>query len=165
MVRAQVPRVAGSRSAGTHRTGEGPTHPVVPAAVSALSAHLLAGPAQPADVLGSGTHGCYLGLAGTVLPVLTVDAVALPTALRLPRTVDATAFVGHGGIGHSPSAGHPTPVVVGDGVVRLGRMTVRASRIWHPARVRRRHPGRSVACSVHPWVPPVSAHLVRPAAA
>ncbi|MGL4175341.1 MAG: DUF2877 domain-containing protein [Dermatophilaceae bacterium] len=178
-VRAPVPRRhGGQRAAGLGRTGEGPLLEVVPGAVSALSAHLLAGPVQPARVLGSGAHGWYLDVAGTVLPVLTADAAALPTAVRLARPVAPVVFspghldhLGHDHLGHDhlgrrgdSGCGYSEPVVVGGGEVRLGRFAVRAARVWQPARVRRRHPGRPAATSVRPRVPAVAAHLVRPVA-
>ncbi|MGL5818160.1 MAG: DUF2877 domain-containing protein [Phycicoccus sp.] len=169
-VRARHPRgFGGPRPAGLGGTGENPGHRVVPGAVSALSAHLLAGPVRPARVLGSGPHGWYLDVAGTVLPVLTADAVALPTAVRLARPVDASAFPPDGGGRVGPLDGlgrvdNPASVVVGGGQVRLGRLTVRAARVWQPARVRRRHPGRPAAGSAPPRVPAVAAHLVEPVA-
>ncbi|MGL5930052.1 MAG: DUF2877 domain-containing protein [Dermatophilaceae bacterium] len=179
-VRAPVLRSHGAhRPAPSWRPGESLRHPAVPGVVSALSADLLAGPVQPARVLGSGAHGCYLDVAGTVLPVLTTDAVALPTAVRLARPVDPVAFspghlghlgrdhLGRGDSGRVGDSGHgdSEPVAVGGGEVRLGRLTVRVIRVWQPACVRRRHPGRSAATSVRPGVPAVAAHLVRPVAA
>ena len=61
-----------------------PSRTVLPAAVSTLSAALVGGPRRRRRRC-SGVHrsALYLDVAGRVLPVVTSDAVPLPTALRL----------------------------------------------------------------------------------
>ncbi|MGB7817225.1 MAG: hypothetical protein WBL35_00615, partial [Ornithinibacter sp.] len=99
---------------------------VVPAAVSTLSATLLAGEVRPARVLAAYPFGVYLDFAGTVLPVLSSDAVALPTAVRV------TARAGGLEWGASPG----DAVEVGGGLVRLPGVHLRAARTWRPPHVR-----------------------------
>lgn len=98
----------------------------LPAAVSPLTRGLVAGAPRPAVVAGAHRYGVYLAVAGTVLPVLARDAVALPQALRLAV----------------PSREVPWRVQAGDvvrvgaGTVRLPGLTVRGVRCWRPRRVR-----------------------------
>lgn len=101
-------------------------HPRIPAAASPLTLGLLTGALRPAVVLGAFPTALYLGLPGhaSVLPVVTSDALVLPTALRL----------------HTPGA-RDWGVVVGD-VVRVGGHVVslpaygiRVVRSWRPRQV------------------------------
>ncbi len=101
---------------------------VAPAAVSRRSADLLHGPSRTASVLARSPFGLYLGVGGTgrVLPLLSADALALPSALRLTtlaaRELDWGVAVGGA-------------VTVGGGEVLLPGMVVRAVRTWRPASV------------------------------
>ena len=127
-----------------------PTTPLrteLPAAASALTAGLIGGPRVVATVLGVHGPALYLGVAGRVLPVVTPDAVPLPTALRLavrggevPGAGLPTGGVARGVTGSSARV--PWGVAVGDSVgVGLGRVELPgldlvATRTWRPARVR-----------------------------
>ena len=111
---------------------------VLPAAVSPLTARLVAGPPHRGAVVGAHRYGVYVEVAGTVLPVLARDAMALPTALRLAVTAEQARWVVRAG----------EPVEVGGGSVRLPGLTVRGVRSWRPSRVRpgpRGGPGEAVA--------------------
>lgn len=117
---------------------------VVAAAVSRRSADLLHGPSRTASVLARSPFGLYLGVGrtGRVLPLLSADALALPSALRLTtlaaRELDWGVAVGGA-------------VTVGGGEVLLPGLVVRAVRTWRPASVqavgargrRHDHPGTS----------------------
>ena len=103
-----------------------PPSRTVPAAVSTLSAALVRGPAVPAEVIGVHPFALYLDVAGRVLPVLTSDAVPLPTALRLAEP--------SGTVSWGVVAGEA--VLVGAGRVSLPGVDVVATRTWRPARVR-----------------------------
>lgn len=101
--------------------------PQVPGAVSELTERLVQAPPRPARVLAAFPTAVYLALEGhdQVLPVLTRDALLLPTALRLTaqsHQVDWQLSCGD-------------RVEVGGGLVRLPRMTIRATRAWRPVRV------------------------------
>src|SRR5690349_17078503 len=98
----------------------------VPAAVSTLSAAVVGGPAVPARVVGVHRFALYLDVGGRVLPVLTSDAVPLPTALRLAEP--------SGSLSWGVAAGDE--VLVGAGRVALPVLDVVAVRTWRPARVR-----------------------------
>src|SRR6478752_5147898 len=98
----------------------------VPAAVSTLSADMVGGPAVPARVVGVHRFALYLDVGGCVLPVLTSDAVPLPTALRLAEP--------SGSVPWGVVAGDE--VLVGEGRVALPGLDVVAARTWRPARVR-----------------------------
>ncbi|HSO63962.1 MAG TPA: DUF2877 domain-containing protein [Ornithinibacter sp.] len=104
-----------------------PPRPVLPAAVSVLSAAVVGGEPVAATVLGAHGPALYLDVAGRVLPVVTADAVPLPTALRLAA---ASGRVEWGVV-----AGDVVPV--GDGRVVLPGLELVVSRTWRPARVRR----------------------------
>ena len=104
-----------------------PPCPVLPGAVSVLSAALLGGAPVPATVLGVHGPALYLDVAGRVLPVVTADAVQLPTALRLG--------VAGGRVPWGVAAGDV--VTVGDGRVVLPGLALVVARTWRPARVRR----------------------------
>ncbi len=99
---------------------------VLPAAVSPLTCRLVAGRRRRGVVRGVYRYGVYLEVAGTVLPVLTRDAVALPTALRLAMT--------SGDLVWGVRAGDRADV--GGGAVSLPGTTVRGVRTWRPSRVR-----------------------------
>ena len=109
---------------------------MLPAAASALTADLLGGRAVAATVLGVHGPALYLDVAGRVLPVVTSDAVPLPTALRLGSRAGAVP----GGAG--PSGRDPwgvavgDPVLVGEGLVALPGADLVVTRTWRPARVR-----------------------------
>ena len=123
-----------------------PSRTELPAAASALTAGLLGGP--PAEAIVLGVHGpaLYLDVAGRVLPVVTADAVPLPTALRL--TVRAGEVRGPAGApGDAPwGVAVGDPVVVGFGRVELPGADLVVARTWRPARVRRL-PRSGVGCS------------------
>jgi hypothetical protein len=99
---------------------------VVPAATSPLTGHLVADAPQRGTVAGVHRYGVYVAVAGTVVPVLCRDAVALPTAVRLGVASHEIVWGVRAG----------DDVRVGSGAVRLGRLEVRATRTWRPARVR-----------------------------
>lgn len=99
---------------------------VLPAAVSVLSAPVVGGEAVAAAVLGVHGPALYLDVAGRVLPVVTADAVPLPTALRLA--------VSAGEVDWGVRAGDV--VTVGAGRVVLPGVDLVVSRTWRPARVR-----------------------------
>lgn len=98
-----------------------------PAAVSPLVAEALQAPPRPAKVLGAFPTALYLQLDRheLVLPVLTEDALRLPTGLRLALPAALVAW------GVEPGS----HVFVGGGRVRLPHRDVVAVRAWRPARV------------------------------
>jgi hypothetical protein len=109
---------------------------VLPAAASALTADLLGGRVVAATVLGVHGPALYLDVAGRVLPVVTSDAVPLPTALRLASRAGAVPG-GAGASGRAPwgvAVGDLVPV--GDGLVALPGADLVVTRTWRPARVR-----------------------------
>lgn len=119
---------------------------VVRAAVSTLSTPLLSGPPRPATVIAATRFGCYLHIAGRgqeILPVLTRDALVLPTALLIPA---ASADL-H--IRWEPD----DDVIVGEGRLVGPGLIVEAVRSFRPSRVRRvPHPGlRNLAIARFPW--------------
>lgn len=103
------------------------TRQVLPAAVSVLSAALLSGEPVTATVVGAHGPALYLDVAGRVLPVVTADAVPLPTALRLA--------VASGEVDWGVAAADV--VTVGLGRVVLPGVDLVVARTWRPARVRR----------------------------
>lgn len=125
----------------------------VPAAASTLCAHLVRGEPRTGTVLASTRHGCYVlvpgapgaGLAdgGEVLPVLTSDALALPTAVRLAVPSSATPVRLERG----------QCVVVGQGRIISPGLEVHVVRTVRPARVR-----RVLGCGTHT---PISTAMVR----
>jgi hypothetical protein len=119
----------------------GPTEPAraLPGALSPLTAGLVTGAVRPGTVVGAHRFGVYVAVAGSVLPVLAADAVALPTAVRLA--------VRSGALDHDIRAGDL--VAVGEGAVVLPGLEVRAVRSWRPPRVRVR---RDAVASVRPVV-------------
>lgn len=97
-------------------------------AASPLTAGLLAGSPREARVLAGFPTAVYLGADShhDVIPVLTCDALMLPTAARLPLAASAVDF------GVEP--GHTA--MIGNSEIRLGAMTIRLVRAWRPSRVR-----------------------------
>ncbi|HYN68064.1 MAG TPA: hypothetical protein VES93_14345 [Ornithinibacter sp.] len=121
------------------------SRPALPAAVSTLVAELVQGPTVDATVIGTHRFAVYLSVRGSVLPVVTSDAVALPTAVRLavpsgsvPRGTGATA--------QPWGAAAGDVVAVGAGRLALPGLDVVAVRTWRPARVRRASPSPRVEC-------------------
>lgn len=100
-------------------------------AASPLTAGLLAGPPREVGVLAGFPTAVYLGADAhhDVIPVLTSDALMLPTAARLPLAASAVDF----GV-------VPGVAVIGNSEIRLGTMTIRLVRSWRPSRVRARQP-------------------------
>jgi Protein of unknown function (DUF2877) len=98
----------------------------LPAAVSTLVAALVLGEPAGATVVGAHRYALYLSVGGRVLPVVTSDALALPTAVRLA--------VPSGAVPWGVAAGDQ--VLVGGGLVALPALDVAAARTWRPARVR-----------------------------
>jgi hypothetical protein len=96
-----------------------------------------------AVVLAAYPFGLYLDVVGAVLPVVTSDAVPLPSALLL------TEPSGRVGWGVEPGATVP----VGEGRVGLPGLDLVATRVWRPARVRRSRAGAS-SPEVAPHVAP-----------
>jgi len=122
-----MPFSAGSRPASASRV-------VLPGAVSVLTSALVGGAPLPAVVLGVHDPALYLEVAGQVLPVITSDAVALATALRLPVRSGRVPGVVSGGVHWGVAAGDV--VTVGGGRIVLPGFEVTAARTWRPARVR-----------------------------
>ena len=106
----------------------GPSRQRVPGAVSALTAGAVHGPLVRATVLGVHAPGLYLDVAGTVVPVVTADAVPLATAVRLTLASSDAPWRGL-------AAGDV--VLVGEGLIRLPGCDIAAVRTWCPTRVRR----------------------------
>lgn len=97
-----------------------------PAAVSPLLAEAVQAAPRPARVLAAFPTALYLHLAeAQVLPVLTTDALQLPTGLRLGEPAASVIWGVEQG----------ADVVVGDGRVRLPGADVVAVRSWRPTRV------------------------------
>ena len=114
------------------------SRPAQPAAVSTLVAEVVHGPVVDATVVGAHRYAVYLAVGRSVLPVVTSDAVPLPTAVRLAVTSATLACNG------APGADRPGPwgvaagdvVPVGRGRIALPGLDVVAARAWRPARVR-----------------------------
>ncbi len=104
-----------------------PRRAAVPVAVSSLSAGLVDGPPTVGTVVAAYRFGLYLDVAGDVLPVVTWDAVPVPTALRLSGRSGPLVW------GVAPG----DRVVVGLRRVVLPRLDLVAARTWRPARVAR----------------------------
>ncbi len=121
-------------SAGFRREGPvvglavGPSRQRVPGAASALTAGAVHGPLVRATVLGVHAPGLYLDVAGTVVPVVTADAVPLATAVRLTLASADAPW-------RELAAGDV--VLVGEGLIRLPGCDIAAARTWRPTRVRR----------------------------
>ena len=103
----------------------------VPAAVSPLTRDIVMGPACAARVLAVFPTAVYLGVDGgrsrmaAVLPVVTSDALLLPTSLRLAASSGEVAWPVCAG----------DAVVVGAGRVVGAGLELRAVREWRPSRV------------------------------
>lgn len=110
-----------------------PRRTAVPVAVSSLSAGLVDGPPTAGTVVAAYRFGLYLDVAGDVLPVVTSDAVPVPTALRLAGRSGSLVW------GVAPG----DRVVVGLRRVVLPRLDLVAARTWRPARVARASAGGS----------------------
>ena len=106
----------------------GPSRQRVPGAASALTAGAVHGPLVRATVLGVHAPGLYLDVAGTVVPVVTADAVPLATAVRLTLASADAPW-------RELAAGDV--VLVGEGLIRLPGCDIAAARTWRPTRVRR----------------------------
>ena len=105
-----------------------PARTVVPAAASSLTAGLLEAAPTAATVLAAHRFGLYLAVGPAVLPVLTSDAVPLPTAVRLAGRA--------GSVDWSVAPGDRVEVGGGRVVLPSGELVV--ARTWRPSRVRRR---------------------------
>ena len=117
--------------------------PRVPSAVSALSAGPLAAPARGARVLAAFPTAVYLALErhDQVLPLLTREALLLPTGVRLAASsTEVTWGVAPGDV-----------VPVGDGRVELPTASLVGVRTWRPVAVDA--PDRHAAPSA--WSEPV----------
>ncbi len=108
------------------------SRPALPAAVSTLVSALVHGEPVDATVVAAHRYALYLAVRGRVLPVVTSDAVALPSAVRLA--------VASGAVRWGVAAGDV--VRVGGGRVELPALDVVAARAWRPARVRPVDPPR-----------------------
>ena len=103
----------------------------VPAAVSPLTRDIVMGPARAARVLAVFPTAVYLAVYGgrsrmaAVLPVVTSDALLLPTSLRLGASSGEVAWPVCAG----------DAVVVGAGRVVGAGLELRAVREWRPSRV------------------------------
>jgi Protein of unknown function (DUF2877) len=102
------------------------SRPALPAAVSTLVAAVLQGERVAATVLAAHRYALYLSVRGSVLPVVTSDAAALPTAVRLAAPAGAVSW----GVGVGDE------VLVGGGRIALPGFDVVAARTWRPSRVR-----------------------------
>jgi len=100
----------------------------VPGAGSPLTQTVVAGPWQHALVLASFPTALYLSVGAhhEVLPVVTSDALMLPTAVRLSAAARDLAW------GVQPGE----TVTVGRSEIRLPGLHIRVVREWRPARVR-----------------------------
>jgi hypothetical protein len=96
-------------------------------AASPLTAEVVCGPVRRALVLARFETALYLavGASSEVLPVVTADALLLPTSLRLPMRSEALRW----GVGPGDT------VLVGGSSLRLGDHEVRVVRTWRPSRV------------------------------
>ncbi|WP_404384480.1 DUF2877 domain-containing protein [Knoellia locipacati] len=98
-------------------------HPRIPAAASPLTLGLVTGARREAVVLAAFPTALYLGLPehSAVLPVVTSDALILPTAIRLPTPGPRDWGVVAGDV-----------VTVGGYVVALPNHGIRVVRSWRP---------------------------------
>lgn len=123
------------------------------AAVSTLMASLLQGPVRETTVVASTRVGCYLLLdnGAEVLPILTADALALPTAVRLTESsrtlplwlpaafrIGATVLVGDSVVRADGSALGVAGFALGvaGSAVRGAGLRIEVVRSVRPARVR-----------------------------
>lgn len=103
-----------------------PQQPLLGAA-SPLTADVVTGPVRRAVVLARFDTAVYLAVGGheEVLPVVTSDALMLPTSVRLPVRSDTLRW------GVDPG----DTVLVGGSSLRLGDHEVQVVRRWRPSRV------------------------------
>ena len=103
-----------------------PQQPLLGAA-SPLTADVVTGPVRRAVVLARFDTAVYLAVGGheEVLPVVTSDALMLPTSVRLPVRSDALRW------GVDPG----DTVLVGGSSLRMGDHEVQVVRRWRPSRV------------------------------
>ncbi len=103
-----------------------PQQPLLGAA-SPLTADVVTGPVRRAVVLARFDTAVYLAVGGheEVLPVVTSDALMLPTSVRLPVRSDALRW------GVDPG----DTVLVGGSSLRVGDHEVQVVRRWRPSRV------------------------------
>jgi len=99
----------------------------VPGASSPLTRAMLSGPARPGLVLASFPTALYLSMGGhhEVLPVVTSDALMLPTATRLGAPGRELVWAVEPG----------DTVIVGRSRIELPGWRVHLVREWRPARV------------------------------
>jgi hypothetical protein len=104
-----------------------PTQQPLLGAASPLTAEVVSGPVRRAVVLARFDTALYLAVGAhhEVLPVVTSDALALPTSVRLPMRSDALRW----GVGPGDT------VLVGGSSLHLGSREVRVVRRWRPSRV------------------------------
>jgi len=103
-----------------------PQQPLLGAA-SPLTADVVTGPVRRAVVLARFDTAVYLAVGGHegVLPVVTSDALMLPTSVRLPVRSDALRW------GVDPG----DTVLVGGSCLRVGDHEVQVVRRWRPSQV------------------------------
>jgi hypothetical protein len=103
-----------------------PQQPLLGAA-SPLTADVVTGPVRRAVVLARFDTAVYLAVGGheEVLPVVTSDALMLPTSVRLPVRSDALRW------GVDPG----DTVLVGGSSLRVGDHEVQVVRRWRPSQV------------------------------
>jgi len=68
------------------------SRPALPAAVSTLVAAAVRGEPVATTVVAAHRYALYLSVRGSVLPVVTSDAVALPSAVRLAAPAGAVSW-------------------------------------------------------------------------
>ena len=114
------------------------SRPALPAAVSTLVAAVVQGEPVAATVVAAHRYALYLAVRGSVLPVVTSDAVRAADR-RPPRRSR------RGPVSWGVDAGDE--VLVGGGGWRCPGVDVVAARTWRPARVRPRSRSLAVGCA------------------
>jgi Protein of unknown function (DUF2877) len=109
----------------------------VPAAFSTAVRAALTGPVQPADWLGASPSALYLlTRCGTVLAIVSHDAVRLPCALVLASTAAELPLTG---LAPGPARRLTAPASVGAGRIEwagpTGPVTIAGVREWAPSTV------------------------------
>jgi hypothetical protein len=130
-----VPRRGDAWADASFASDGGPQH-YLRAAASALTIDVLSSPPAPAHVLEVFPSAVYLAVPSSrlkVLPLLTADALLLPTGMRLSVWSEQ----------HQWRMSACTTGLVGDGEVRFGSTVIRAVRTWHPQAVRPTPPLRT----------------------
>lgn len=108
--------------------------PTIPAAASPLTQPFVAGPPRPAVVLAAFPTALYLALAdddakhADVVPVVTSDALVLPTAVRLAEPGPHDWGVAPGDV-----------LTIGGDAIALPSHGIRIVRSWRPRRVTTGH--------------------------